>query len=106
LLDRQEVTGSIPVRPTNSIAAINIAIMYFVYVLYSKAFDKIYIGSSGNVRARLDSHNDPRNKGYTSRYRPWFVIYEEKFESKHEALIRERQLKTSKGRDFIRSLLT
>jgi putative endonuclease len=79
--------------------------MYFVYVLYSKAFDKIYIGSSSNVKARLDSHNDPRNKGYTARFRPWIVIYQEKRESKHNALIRERQLKTAKGREFIRTII-
>jgi len=80
--------------------------MYFVYVLYSKAFDKIYIGSSSNVNARLESHNDYRNKGYTSRYRPWIVIYQEKCESKHDALIRERQLKTAKGREFIKTIIS
>jgi putative endonuclease len=106
LLDRQEVTGSIPVRPTKYCAALKILIMYFVYVLYSKAFDRIYIGSSSNVIARLDSHNDPRNKGYTARFRPWCVFHQEKFESKHDALIREKQLKTAKGRGFIRSLIS
>jgi putative endonuclease len=80
--------------------------MYFVYVLYSKTFDKIYIGSSSNVPARLESHNDSRNKGYTARYRPWIVIYQEKHESKQDALIRERQLKTAKGREFIRTIIS
>ena len=80
--------------------------MYFVYVLYSEAFNKIYIGSSSDIKARLNSHNDPRNRGWTSRYRPWVIIHSEEFQSKHDSLLREKQLKSAKGRDFIRSLIS
>jgi putative endonuclease len=78
--------------------------MYFVYALYSEKFDKFYIGSSENPDKRLQSHNDPRNHGWTKKYQPWKIIYTEQCNSKTEALIREKQLKTSRGRDFIHSL--
>jgi putative endonuclease len=79
--------------------------MYYVYALYSREYDKIYIGSSSNVIARLDSHNDSRNKGWTAKYKPWRLIYSEEFAIKHLALVREKQLKSSQGRAYIRSLI-
>jgi putative endonuclease len=102
LLDRQEVTGSIPVRPTK----ITLVSMYYVYVLYSKANNKIYIGFSTDPEKRLQSHNDPRNKGWTKRYQPWEMVLTETFTKKGDALLREKQLKTSRGRAFIRSIIT
>ena len=80
--------------------------MYLVYALYSVNFDKIYIGFSSDPEKRLLSHNDERNTGWTSKYRPWEIIYTEEFENKTEALKREKQLKTSRGRSFIRGLVT
>ncbi len=100
-LDRVEVTGSNPVCPTIS----HLRIMFSVYALYSKAFNKIYIGFSSDVEKRLASHNDERNTGWTSKYQPWKLVYTEACQTKTEALARERQLKSSRGRDFIRRLL-
>jgi len=79
--------------------------MYFTYVLYSRKFDKTYIGYSSDVEKRLASHNDPRNSGWTKRYQPWILIFTEIYETKTEALRREKQLKTAKGREFIRQEL-
>jgi putative endonuclease len=41
-------------------------------------------------------------KGYTNKYRPWMVIHVEFFDRKELALKREKELKTSRGRNFIR----
>jgi putative endonuclease len=79
--------------------------MYSVYVLYSGKYDKIYIGFTSHLEARLESHNTLASKGYTIRYRPWELIYTEKYEKKSEALLREKQLKSGQGRVFIRSLI-
>ena len=76
---------------------------FTVYVLYSEKYEKIYIGYTSNLEQRLKSHNELGKKGYTIRYRPWKVIHTEKFESKREAMIREKQLKSSRGRNFIHS---
>jgi len=79
--------------------------MYFTYVLYSEKFNRIYIGYSANPQKRLTIHNSDENTGWTRRYQPWVILYFEKYETKTEALKREKQLKTSRGRAFIKSLL-
>ena len=79
--------------------------MYTVYLLYSEKFDKIYIGFTTNLIERLKSHNELGIKGYTLKYRPWTVIYTENFLDKSSALKREKELKSSRGRDFCRKLV-
>jgi putative endonuclease len=76
--------------------------MYIVYVLYSEKFDKIYIGYTSNLVERLKSHNELATKGWTMRFRPWKVIYQEPFETKREAMKKEKQLKGGQGREHIR----
>jgi putative endonuclease len=80
--------------------------MFFTYVLYSINFNKIYIGYSSDAKKRLAAHNDKRNSGWTKKYQPWVIIHLENFETKTEALKREKQLKTSRGRDFIRGIIS
>jgi putative endonuclease len=79
--------------------------MFFIYALYSEESDKIYIGFSHDPNKRLLEHNEERNTGWTQKFRPWKLIYTEKCESKTVALIREKQLKSSRGRDFVWSLI-
>ena len=76
--------------------------MFTVYILHSPAYDKIYIGYTTNLEQRLRSHNKLGTKGWTVKYRPWQLIYKEEFESKKEAIRREKALKSSRGRAFIR----
>jgi putative endonuclease len=75
--------------------------MYTVYVLYSREYEKIYIGFTSNLESRMKSHNYLSKKGYTIKYRPWEVVYTESYETKSEAMKREKQLKSSRGRRFI-----
>jgi putative endonuclease len=75
--------------------------MYTVYILYSPGYNKIYIGCTGNVEARLLSHNHLGTKGWTVKFRPWTLIHREEFETKARALIREKELKTASGREWI-----
>jgi Predicted endonuclease containing a URI domain len=76
-----------------------------VYALYSKVFDKIYIGYTSDIDARLNAHNHPKNKGGTKKYQPWEIIYKESVSLRNNAIVRERKLKSSQGRIFIRSLI-
>jgi putative endonuclease len=75
--------------------------MFHVYVLYSEKFQKIYIGMTSNLEARLKSHNELGTKGWTIKFRPWVILFTEQYDSKKNALIREGQLKSAKGREFI-----
>ena len=77
--------------------------MFVTYVLHSTIHDKIYIGYTSDLIDRFHSHNQFATKGYTIKFRPWQVIYVEFFESKQEAMKREKELKSSRGRDFIRT---
>jgi putative endonuclease len=77
--------------------------MYTVYILYSPSYKKHYVGFTSNLEARMISHNE-RGAGWTSRYRPWEILYTETSAEKKEALLRERWFKTGAGRDFIRNL--
>ncbi len=79
--------------------------MFTTYVLYSKSFDKIYIGFTSNIEIRLQFHNSSNNKGWTNRYQPWILLYKEVFDLKQNAMFREKQLKTARGRKFIRSMI-
>ena len=79
--------------------------MFKVYVLHSKSFNKIYIGYTSDLKSRLLSHNKLSTKGWTVNFRPWELLYKEEFETKAEAMKREKELKSSRGRSFIRGLL-
>ncbi len=75
--------------------------MFTVYVLYSKGYNKIYIGFTSNPEQRLLSHNELGKKGWTIKFRPWQLIYKEEYSEKSDAMQREKQLKTATGRNFI-----
>jgi len=77
--------------------------MFVTYVLYSTTFNQIYIGYTGDLIDRFHSHNSLAKKGYTIRYRPWEVIHIEFFETKSDAMKREKQLKSYQGRQFIKT---
>ena len=67
--------------------------MFYVYILQSKKnLDKIYIGYSSNLKQRLQEHNDGDSK-YTSRFKPWSLIYYEGFANESDARKRESRLK-------------
>lgn len=66
--------------------------MWYVYILKSEADGTYYKGVSENYLHRLEAHNAGLST-YTSRKRPWQLLYVEAHESKKAALIRERKLK-------------
>ena len=77
---------------------------YFVYVLINPQGD-IYIGYTNDLARRLQQHNDPKFRGtlHTKRHSgPWRMIHSEEYATRAEAMGREKQLKTSRGRAWIR----
>jgi len=78
---------------------------FVVYILYSKEFDRIYIGFTSDLINRFHSHNHFATKGYTVKFRPWEVIYVEFFQSKSDAMQREKYLKSGTGRDWIKTFV-
>lgn len=78
--------------------------MYTVYAIYNEQAGKIYIGQTGNIEERIRLHNTHEFKGYTARFQgEWKLIYQESVSTRTEALKREKQLKSFRGREFIKS---
>ena len=76
---------------------------FTVYVLYSVKHNKHYYGFTNDLAARFLSHNE-LGSDWTSKYRPWKIIFTKEFETKREAMIYEKWLKTGAGRDFIKTI--
>ena len=74
---------------------------FFTYVLYSSSHDRLYVGQTDNLELRLQRHNLGLVRS-TKAYRPWELIHSEEHETRAEAVSRERELKSHKGRDYIR----
>jgi putative endonuclease len=67
--------------------------MYYVYLLRSKSNSrKLYVGYTSNLEQRLQSHNEAL-VGFTSRFKPWELIYYEAYIIKSQAIEREIQFK-------------
>ena len=81
--------------------------MYSVYSIFNRKHNKIYIGQSEDLKTRLRLRKEKLFKNsYTSRFDgEWELIHREDFESRQEALIREKQLKSYRGREFVHSLI-
>jgi putative endonuclease len=79
--------------------------MFVVYVLYSPAFKKTYTGYTADLQKRLLSHNQLATKGFTIKFRPWVLIYSQPFETKTQAIKKEKELKMGKGRALIQNLI-
>jgi len=77
--------------------------MFLVYVLKSEKDGRLYKGYCENMELRLNEHNGGRVTS-TRGYRPWKVVYTERFATEREALVREKYLKSGSGREFLKSL--
>ena len=77
---------------------------YFVYILYSQSRDRFYTGYTHDISSRLEKHN----AGATPSTRPgipWEMVYTESFQNKHDAIVREREIKDKKSRSFIENMI-
>jgi len=79
--------------------------MYFIYAIFNESHKKIYIGQTIDLKQRLQLHNNKEFKNsYTSRFDgEWKLIYSETRENRKEALSREKQLKSYRGREFLKT---
>jgi putative endonuclease len=78
--------------------------MYYTYVLKSLKDKHLYVGYTSNLQKRLLEHNSGLTKSTKSRL-PFELLFFEEFESRSEAMLRERFFKTGKGKEYIYSKL-
>ena len=74
--------------------------MYSIYVIKSINYQNRYVGSTDNVEKRLEEHNSGKCR-YTKGRSPWVLIYKEDFNSRSEAMKREKFLKSGQGRKLL-----
>ena len=75
--------------------------MYYVYVLRSKSTNTLYTGQTEDLHRRIEEHNSGKGPGrYTKNKGPWELLYFEEFNTRSEALVREKYFKTGAGRDL------
>ncbi len=75
--------------------------MFKVHIIYSPTKDKFYVGFTGDdIDNRIRKHNT-NHKGFTGGIGDWLLKHMEKFDSKTEAMFRERQIQSWKTRALI-----
>jgi len=80
--------------------------MFFVYVLFNRDKNNIYIGQTNNLERRLEEHNSKLGNHFTAKFDGmWTLIYKEELITRNEALSREKQLKSFRGREFLKNYI-
>jgi putative endonuclease len=76
--------------------------MFYAYVIKSIEHDFFYKGHCENLEERLKEHNS----GLTQSIRPYILftlVYFEEFNTREEAIKREKYFKSSAGRRYLKT---
>ena len=79
--------------------------VFQVYILWSEAAKKSYVGFTSNLEERILAHNQFATKGWTIRFRPWQLVDSFTCSDKKQAMLKEKYFKTGAGRDEILRIL-
>ena len=79
--------------------------MYYVYILKSKKNNKLYKGFTNDLKRRIKERRLGKST-FTKNNGPWQLVYYETFISKSDAQREELFLKSGKGRERIKYLIT
>jgi len=79
--------------------------MFTTYVLRSVLSGRFYTGSTSDFDTRFTQHNSDLSTSTKNRG-PWQLIHREDFETRKEAVSRERYLKTGAGRDELKRIVS
>jgi len=78
--------------------------MVTVYVLFSLKDEATYVGMALDALKRLKEHNSRKNR-YTKAHLPWKIIYTEQHPDWATARIREKYLKSTAGKNWLKKYL-
>jgi putative endonuclease len=67
--------------------------MFYTYIVASRRNGTIYIGSTDDIRVRVEQHKAKRFDGFTARYGVDKLVWYEPHPSREQAFRRERQIK-------------
>ena len=75
--------------------------MYYVYVLRN-AEGRLYIGQTSDLATRVEQHLSGL-AGWTKNRGPWKLVHSEEFPDQSQAMRRERELKSGRANQALRS---
>jgi putative endonuclease len=78
--------------------------MFYTYVLRSKRDGKSYTGYTSDLNNRVEKHNRGQIES-TKMRKPFELVYFEACSDERDAIRREKYLKTSWGKRYIKSRL-
>ena len=79
--------------------------MYTVYILYSKALDRYYIGQTMDINNRIEEHNSEKyDDSYTKRACDWRLYFSILCQNRTEAIKIEHHIKKMHSRVFLENL--
>ena len=76
--------------------------MYYVYAISSINRKYIYVGLTSDIGGRFRYHNSGYSKT-TKPYKPFKIIYTKLFNTRGDARIHEKYLKSGCGNEFLKS---
>ena len=79
--------------------------MFYAYILRSKKNDRLYVGSTDDLKRRFSEHNKGIGGEYTKNNKPFEILYYEAYTSYDLAKKAERFYKTGYGREVFKSKL-
>jgi putative endonuclease len=74
---------------------------HYIYIIYSTAMDKYYVGYSKNPWLRLIQHNANSKEKYTGRAKDWVLVAVFNVKDERIAVRLERFIKKQKSRTLI-----
>ena len=78
---------------------------YSVYILYSREFNRYYIGQTNDLGKRIIRHNNGYVKS-TKAYRPWSIVFFKETIDRRSAVQLELKYKSYKSRQKIEELIS
>jgi putative endonuclease len=79
--------------------------MFTVYILKSITKGNYYIGCTNDIIRRLDEHNANKTRSLKNRG-PFELIYQEKYDTLSEGRKREHEIKSYKGGNAFKKLVS
>jgi putative endonuclease len=77
---------------------------YYVYILQSMKDFSFYAGHCEGLDNHMSKHFDGFSK-YTASKGPWRLVYFEKYNSRSDAIKREKAIKNRKSRKYVMELI-
>ncbi|MDA3912338.1 MAG: GIY-YIG nuclease family protein [Bacteroidales bacterium] len=66
---------------------------YFVYIVMNENRTTLYTGFTGQIKVRIQQHENKEIVGFSSKYNCTDLVFYEKYDDPNTAIFREKQIK-------------